>query len=466
MLYFFIISTVLIVVMAFTRNALFSKVLSLLFVANLSFLVVHAFCKKGATELVYFTFDGVGVIMLGLMLVVAAAAYVHSYYYLTHESDRGIPLYIAGLTGLLTSLVGVYLSNNLIVLWVFLEATTLTVSVLIYHHRSTHALEATWKYVFVSSIGIALAYMGILFLGAIVSPSDDITLSFSSLEALAANANPAYLRIAFLFALVGFSTKMELFPMHTVGIDANTIAPPPISAVISTLMVNSGFVAIYRLLDIVDGTVVGQWASNVLIFSGILSVLIAATYLLKSNNLKRMLAYSTLENMGLVAIALGIGGVARYAAFVHIIAHTFLKSALFFQVRQVHTTFGTYDLAKMGGYLRTYSAGAMVVLLGAIGIAAFPPSGLFVSELLIFKSLLLEQRWTIFVVTVLVLLFCIYAIVQKLLLILYAKETVAVTGVRPSVYLSIIQLLLVGFSFVVFFARDGLVLSLINDAIK
>jgi hydrogenase-4 component F len=466
MLYFFIISVALVGLMLSIRKPMVSKVLSGLFVANLVALLIRAYASKGQSELTYFTFDGTATIMLSLLVVVAIPAYIHSFYYLIHESDRGIPLYISGLTGLLTSLVGVYLSNNLIVLWVFMEATTLTVSVLIYHHRSTHALEATWKYVFVSSIGIALAYMGILFLGTIVSHSGDIPLSYKSLEVLAVSANPAYLRIAFLFVLVGFSTKMELFPMHTVGIDANTIAPPPISAVMSTLMVNSGFVAIYRLLSILDGTIVGQWACNVLILSGILSVVIAATYLLKSNNLKRLLAYSTLENMGLVAIALGIGGVARYAAFVHIIAHTFLKSALFFQVRQVRNTFDTYEISKMGGYIKHYSAGALVLMLGTLGIVAFPPSGLFVSELAIFKTMLVQQRWVLFVVLVLVLLFCVYAIVQKLFSILYAKESVKPTGFKLSIHLTVVQYALVGLAFYVFFFKDGFVMNLINEAIK
>lgn len=466
MLYFFIISVVLVGLMLSLRNPLASKVLSGLFVVNLVALLVRAYASKGQSELVYFTFDGTAIIMLSLLVVVAVAAYFHSFYYLMHESKRGIPLYIAGLTGLLTSLVGVYLTNNLIVLWIFMEATTLTVSVLIYHHRSTHALEATWKYVFVSSIGIALAYIGILFLGAVVYHSEDVTLSYKSLELLAASANPAYLRIAFIFILVGFSTKMELFPMHTVGIDANTIAPPPISAVMSTLMVNGGFVAIYRLLNILDGTIVGQWASNVLILSGILSVVVASTYLLKSNNLKRLLAYSTLENMGLVAIALGIGGVARYAAFIHIIAHTFLKSALFFQVRQVRNTFDTYEISKMGGYIRHYSAGALVLMLGTLGIVAFPPSGLFVSELTIFKTMLAQERWVLFTVLVLVLLFCVYAIVQKLLSILYAKESVKTTGFKLSMSLTAVQYILIGLAFYVFFFKDGFVMNLINEAIK
>ena len=170
--------------------------------------------------------------------------------------------------------------------------------------------------------------------------------------------------------------------------------------------------------------------------------------------------------MGLVAIALGIGGVARYAAFVHIIAHTFLKSALFFQVRQVRNTFDTYEISKMGGYIRHYSAGALVLMLGTLGIVAFPPSGLFVSELAIFKTMLAQERWALFVVLVLVLLCCVYAIVQKLLSILYAKETVKPTGYKLSMSLTAVQYLLVGFAFYVFFFKDGFVMNLINEAIK
>lgn len=466
MLTFFIVSVIIIGLMVSIKNTQVTRVLSMCFVANLAYFCWYAFSHKGSTELIYFTFDAPALILLGLMLVVSVPTFYHSFIYLKSESERAIPLYKAALAALITSLAGVYLSNNLVVLWIFMEATTLTVSVLIYHHRSAHALEATWKYVFVSSVGIALAYMGILFMGAIISPSEEFTVSFTYLKSLAANANPAYLRVAFLFMLVGFSTKMELFPMHTVGIDANTIAPPPISAVISTLMVNSGFIAIYRIVIILDGTTVGQWVSNVLILSGTLSVIIAATYLLKSTNLKRLLAYSTLENMGLVAIALGIGGVARYAAFVHIIAHTFIKSALFFQSRQAYATYGTYEISKMGGYLRLYPAGALVMLMGAIGIVAFPPSGLFISELIIFKSLLLEGRWVLFILVVLALLFCVFTIVQKLFSILYSKVPEKRVGDVPSAALSASQFILLGLAFYIFFFQTGAVVNLINEAIK
>jgi hydrogenase-4 component F len=170
--------------------------------------------------------------------------------------------------------------------------------------------------------------------------------------------------------------------------------------------------------------------------------------------------------MGLVAIALGVGGVARYAAFVHIIVHTFIKSSLFFQARQVYAVYNTYEISKMGGYIKLYSVGALVLMLGALGIVAFPPSGLFVSEFLIFKTMLAEQRWGLFILLALALLFCVYAIIQKLLSVVYAKQPEKLAGEAPSTLLSLSQLVLIGFSFYMFFFQSGEVVNLINEAIK
>ena len=135
-------------------------------------------------------------------------------------------------------------------------------------------------------------------------------------------ANPMYLKIAFIFVLVGFSTKMGLFPMHTVTIDAHSVAPPPISALISTTLMNVGFLAIFRVYSLFSSSSILSFMNHVLILSGILSLLIAAGYMLKAKHLKRMLAYSSLENMGLVAIAIGVGGVGYYAAFLLLVLHS------------------------------------------------------------------------------------------------------------------------------------------------
>jgi hydrogenase-4 component F len=142
---------------------------------------------------------------------------------------------------------GAYLANGIIVTWIFVEATTLSVVALIYHDRTASSLEAAWKYFFVCSIGITLAYIGILFLGFTVSGSDILELSFSELSNISLQAEPLYLKIAFIFIFVGYSTKMGLFPMHTVTIDAHSVSPPPISAFISTTLMNVGFIAILRV---------------------------------------------------------------------------------------------------------------------------------------------------------------------------------------------------------------------------
>ena len=203
------------------------------------------------------------------------------------------------LIALMTFMTGAYLANGMTVLWIFVEATTLAVALLIYHDRTEIALEATWKYVFICSAGIALAYLGILFLGFIYGREDAASLSFSSLAVIINQANPMYLKIAFLFVLIGFSTKMGLFPMHTVTIDAHSVAPPPVSALISTTLMNVGFLAIFRVYTLFSSSSILPFMNSVLILSGVFSLLIAAGYMLKAKHLKRMLAYSSLENMGL-----------------------------------------------------------------------------------------------------------------------------------------------------------------------
>jgi len=271
------------------------------------------------------------------------------------------------------SITGSYLSNSLTVNWIFVEATTLAVAVLIYHERTQQALEATWKYVFLCSVGIAMAYMGILFLSSTVHATGTSRITYQSMAEIVAHANPVYLKITFIFILIGYSTKMELFPMHTVGIDANSVAPAQVGGFISSVMVNVGFLSIFRVyIVLANNAEVLQWMSHVLMLTGVLSLLVAAGYMLKSTHNKRMLAYSTLENVGIIAISLGVGGIGYYAAFLHIILHSFTKAGLFYQVGQSKRYFHSYELNKTGNYFKLFPAGAIVLLMGLICITAIP----------------------------------------------------------------------------------------------
>jgi hydrogenase-4 component F len=380
------------------------------------YVLLHA----GETELSYFTYDPAGILFLGLLTLVSTAAVIQGFPYFTDRTNKRFSFYYAALTGLITAITGAYLANDITLVWILVEATTLTASVLIYSERTRHALEATWKYIFICSTGIALAYMGILFLSLSVKGSGMHGLSFDGLAAVAHKLDPVYLKIAFIFVLTGYSTKMELFPMHTVGIDANSVALPPVGALISTGLVNLGFLSIFRIYKALSDSPIFGWMNKVMILAGVLSVLVAAGYMLKAKHTKRMLAYSTLENMGLVAIAIGIGGIGYYAAFLLLVLHALTKSSLFFQVGQMGRVIGTFRLDDSGLYLKLFPTGAIALLIGTLAILAIPPSGLFVSEFLIIKALVAGKGWFVLVLVLILLCCVLYAMSTRVLHLLFS----------------------------------------------
>ncbi|MDE6045960.1 MAG: hydrogenase 4 subunit F, partial [Alistipes sp.] len=251
-----------------------------------------------------FAFDAAGTLFYLLLVAVSFWVFHHSETYLSECDQRQTRTYFALVMLLTTAIAGAYFASNMAVTWIFLEATTLCSAGIIYHRRTTQTLEAAWKYVFVCSTGIAMAYLGILLLAAATKCE---SLAYETVAAVAAQGNPLYLKIAFLLILCGYSCKMELFPLYTVGVDANFAAPAPAAALISTGLVNAGFVALLRVYRLLAGTEVFGWAKSVLLLVGVLSLGIGALFLRRTNNYKRFLSYSTVENMGIAAIGLGIG---------------------------------------------------------------------------------------------------------------------------------------------------------------
>lgn len=421
LLLFFIISVLICLSMLLFRSKNLTKILMVGFAMMHIVLSIYSFTRLGNTELRFFTYTGIGVLLLSVLSILAVPVVYHGFIYTAGDDTRKFNIYHASLVALMTFMTGAYLANGMTVLWAFVEATTLAVALLIYHDRTPAALEATWKYVFICSAGIALAYLGILFLGFIYGREDAASLSFSSLSTIINQANPMYLRIAFLFVLTGFSTKMGLFPMHTVTIDAHSVAPPPISALISTTLMNVGFLAIFRVYSLFSSSSVFPFMNNVLILAGLLSILVASGYMLKAKHLKRMLAYSSLENMGLVAIAIGVGGIGYYAGILLLLLHSLAKSSLFFQMGQLSRVLHTFKLDNCGRYMELYPAGAMVLLLGMICILALPPSGLFITEFLIFKGMVSNGQWVVMITAVALLCFVVYAMSTRFMHILFSN---------------------------------------------
>jgi hydrogenase-4 component F len=418
---FFAVAVILTAVTSIIRERVWVRAITIGFTMLHVAFTAFGWLHLGETVLNYFTFDPLGMLLLSILSLLTITTVYHGFIYVREASPPVYSIYHAALIALIISMSGAYLANGMTTVWIFVEATTLAVAALIYHDRTPVALEATWKYVFVCSVGIALAYLGILFLGFTVQDARMLHLSFDRITEIARLANPLYLKIAFIFVLVGYSTKMGLFPMHTVTVDAHTVAPPPISAFISTTLMNVGFLAIFRIYALFAATSILPFMNHVLLISGTLSLVVSAGYMLKARHNKRMLAYSSLENMGIVAIALGVGGIGYYAAILHVVLHSLTKAGLFYQMGQSYKVMGTYQLEKSGNYMTLYPAGAIALLLGFLCITAIPPSGMFISELLMMKALIAKELWWLLVVVALLLCFVMYALVTRVLHILYSQ---------------------------------------------
>ncbi len=364
----------------------------------------------------YFTFDELGTLFYILLAVVATFVLVHSQEYLREDTLRNYRNYFALLMLLATSITGVYFANNIAVTWILLETTTLCGAGIIYHRHSQATLEATWKYLFVCSTGIAIAYLGILLLCAAASNN---SLSYNDLQELIVNGNPLYLKAAFLLILTGYSCKMEIFPLYTIGVDANFAAPAPASAIISTGLVNAGFLAIFRVYRLFAHTPVFEWVQNVLLIIGVLSLGVGALFLRRTNNYKRFLSYSTVENMGIAAIGLGVGGIGVWAALFHVVCHTLIKSSLFLQIAVVRQIYNGYRINRIGDYININKVGAIGLLAGMVVVLAFPPSPLFISELMIFKQTIASGSWWLLAVMVLLLCIVIFSICQRFIKLCY-----------------------------------------------
>ena len=362
-----------------------------------------------------FRTDTLAILFHILMTAVLGFTLIHSSSYLRAEevSTRSYKAYYTLLMLLAVAITCVYYSDNLAITWVFLELTTICSAGIIYHREFKLSLEATWKYIFVCSTGIAMAYLGILLLSTVAEHG---ALDYASLKAVIANGNPLYLKVAFLLMIVGYSCKMEIFPLYTVGVDANYAAPAPASAFISTALVNAGFVSIFRIYDLYASTgEVFEWARHTLILIGILSLAVGAMFLRRTNNYKRFLSYSTVENMGIVVIGMGIGGVALWAAVLHVICHTFVKSSMFFQVGIMRHIYDSYSINRIGNYMSINRVGAIGFILGTLVLLAFPPSPLFLSEVMIFSEIISVGSWWLLIAMLLLMCVVIYSIWSRTL---------------------------------------------------
>jgi hydrogenase-4 component F len=349
---------------------------------------------RGANE--WLRLDAPGRLLLAVVSLLFLACAIYSVGYLRYRVERENRRFCACLLVVLGTMSLVAFSQHLGLLWVGIEATTLATAPLIYFNRTPRSIEATWKYLVISSVGIALALFGSFFLGySSLLGGREASLLFPDLLAGAETLSKPWLRAGFTLLLVGYGTKMGLVPMHTWKPDAYGEAPGVVGAVLAGGMTSCAFLAVARLTQITAAAGEGAYADRLLVMMGLVSMGIAGALLLGQRDLKRMLAYSSVEQMGILALALGLGVGATFAALLHLVNNALAKGGLFLVVGNVHRAFGGKTTDQVRGALRRLPISGTVFLLSFFAVTGSPPFGLFVSELLILKSIFVAERWVV-----------------------------------------------------------------------
>lgn len=288
--------------------------------------------------------------------------------------------------------------------WIGIEATTLASTPLIYYHRNRRSLEAAWKYLILCSVGIALALMGVFFL-AMATSSDVQHFTPAGLILFSGYLKTEWLKVAFIFFLVGYGTKMGLAPMHNWLPDAHSEAPSPVSAMLSGALLNCAFLGILRMMQVCNAVpATSMFASELLLLVGLLSLGISGIFILHQPDYKRMLAYSSVEHMGILAVGAGLGGAAVAGAMLHAVAHSLVKSSLFLLSGNILTVYGSKKVADVKGLLKTMPITGALWLCGFLAITGTPPFATFVSEFAILRAALQTRNWTVAILYLLFLL--------------------------------------------------------------
>lgn len=315
----------------------------------------------------------------------------------------------------------VCMAANLGLLWVGVEATTLASAPLIYFHRHHRSLEATWKYLLLCSVGIALALFGTYMLA--LAGGGEVSLHMSALMAAGPSLDPTLLKAAFVFLLVGYGTKMGLAPMHTWLPDVYSESPSVV-ALMSTCLLNVSFLAILRVRQVLSSAGQAQFSNDLLVFLGLTSMAWAAVFLLRQTDYKRLLAYSSVEHMGILAFGAGIGGAGMHGSLMHVLAHGAAKGAMFLLAGNILAAYMTKSVSGVRGAVRALPLSGPLWVAGVLALTGMPPFGAFVSELAILRAALAGDRPYLAVIFLLLLAMAFIGITTAALRMAQGENTI------------------------------------------
>ncbi|HXW31037.1 MAG TPA: hydrogenase 4 subunit F [Xanthobacteraceae bacterium] len=344
----------------------------------------------------YFLVDDLNNVFIVLTNFVALTTSIFSASYIGHELEIGrltptyLRFYHAMYQALMVAMNLALVANNIGLMWVAIEFATLTTVLMVGLYRTHEALEAAWKYFILGSVGIALALFGtiLVYLAArpVIGEGLD-AMVWTNLMTHAAAFDPALLNVAFVFLLLGYGTKVGLVPLHAWLPDAHAEGPTPISAVLSGLLLNVALYAVLRFKMLLALNLGALVPGPLMVTMGLISLIFATLMLYRRRDIKRMFAYSSIEHMGIITFAFGMGGpLANFAGLLHMTMHSLTKSAIFFAVGHIAQVKGTQKIADMGGLTETNAMLGWALVLGVVAIAGLPPLGIFMSEFLIVSS--------------------------------------------------------------------------------
>ena len=349
----------------------------------------------------YLLVDDLNIVFIVLNAFVGFTTSVFSAGYIAHELDIGrltpanLRFYHAMYQVMMFGMNLAFVSNNIGLMWVAVELATLTTVLMVGIYRTHEALEAAWKYFILGSVGIAFALFGTILVylaaQAVVGTGYD-AMVWTTLVEHAAGFDPALLNLAFIFLLLGYGTKVGLAPLHAWLPDAHAEGPTPISAVLSGLLLNVALYAVLRFKILLAATPEAISPGPLMMTMGLISLIFAAFMLYRRRDIKRLFAYSSIEHMGIIVFAFGLGGsLANFAGLLHMVMHSLTKSAIFFAVGHIAQIKGTQRLSAIRGLTETHPGLGWGLLAGVIAIAGLPPAGIFMSEFLIVSSTFAKQ---------------------------------------------------------------------------
>ncbi len=344
----------------------------------------------------YMALDPIGHLFMSFsaVLFLATSVFFVGYHQRALVSQR---VFLACFLALLASFNLVFLSTNLGLLWVAIETASLAATPLIYFRLGARALEATWKFILMNSVGVALALLGIFCIALSASKIDaPVELTVAGLIAHGAELDVTWLRAGFLLTLVGFGTKMGLAPLHSWKPDAYGEAPPPSAALLAGAMPLAAFVCLLRVFQICGGAGLQSFAASWFVVFGLLSIATAGVFVVNNTDYRRIFAYTSVEHMGIMTLAVGIGGIGAYASFLHAMHNTLNKGMAFFLVGFLWRMYGSKQTGDVKGVIHRHPLAGVLLMATLCATCGFPPFGMFFSELgIIFAAVHAREWWVL-----------------------------------------------------------------------